>query len=390
LEKILNAITEKVPEFAISPDSGPASAADPSIEETLCQIRAIASRDLAPIVRQIDANGLYPEAVMRAFGQAGAYQRHLPRGKGTDLNASIAAMTIAGEHCLSTAFCMWCQGALGWYVFNSDNAAIKEELGEGLASGALLGGTGLSNPMKTFFGIEKMNLKGKPVDGGYRISGRLPWVSNLGPGHLMAVVFEIPEQNDKRVMAVVEFDAEGVVANENDSFVALGGTRTYGLFFKDVLVAKTRVLADPIDDYLKRIRAGFILLQSGMAFGMTRSCIDLMLKMRQPLGHVNQYLDVQPEALDAQLQALQTKITELAATPYDDSKDYFIEVVRARLHAGELAVQAAHHAMLHSGARGYVSNGVAQRRLREAYFCAIVTPATKQLRKMLSDLGATP
>ncbi len=40
---------------------------------------------------------------------------------------------------------------------------------------------------------------------------------------------------------------------------------------------------------------------------------------------------------------------------------------------------------LHQGARGYVSTGAAQRRLREAYFVAIVTPATKHLRKMLAD-----
>jgi len=42
--------------------------------------------------------------------------------------------------------------------------------------------------------------------------------------------------------------------------------------------------------------------------------------------------------------------------------------------------------MLHCGARGYVSTGAAQRRLREAYFVPIVTPATKQLRKMLADM----
>jgi alkylation response protein AidB-like acyl-CoA dehydrogenase len=69
-------------------------------------------------------------------------------------------------------------------------------------------------------------------------------------------------------------------------------------------------------------------------------------------------------------------------------------VVEARLAAGEAAVQAAHYAMLHQGAKGYTSSGVAQRRLREAYFVAIVTPATKQLRKMLADMstraGADP
>ena len=361
-----------------------------TVDEMLALMRTIASRELAPIVRKIDADGLYPEDVMRSFGQAGAYERHLPNGTAPDLQASIQGMTIAGEHCLSTAFCMWCQSALAWYVYNSGNEALKQSIGGRLASGELLGGTGLSNPMKAFFGIEAMSLKGRPVAGGYQIDGRLPWVSNIGPGHMLAVVFEVPEQDNKRVMAVVEFDANGIKANESDSFVALGGTRTYGMFFRNVFVSDERVLADPIDDYLKKIRAGFILLQSGMAFGMIRSCADLMLKMRRPLGHVNQYLEVQPEELFEQLDAMEATVATLAQTPYDDSKEYFIEVIRARLHAGELAVQSAHHAMLHSGARGYVTTGVAQRRLREAYFCAIVTPATKQLRKMLADLDAQP
>ena len=361
-----------------------------TVEEMLALMRTIASRELAPLVRKIDADGLYPESVMRSFGQAGAYERHLPDGSAPDLQASIQGMTIAGEYCLSTAFCMWCQSALAWYVYNSDNEALKQSIGASLASGELLGGTGLSNPMKAFFGIEAMSLKGRPVAGGYQIDGRLPWVSNIGPGHMLAVVFEVPEQDNKRVMAVVEFDAQGIKANESDSFVALGGTRTYGMFFKNVFISEERVLADPIDDYLKKIRAGFILLQSGMAFGMIRSCADLMLKMRKPLGHVNQYLEVQPEELFEQLDAMEASVAKLAETPYDDSREYFIAVIRARLHAGELAVQSAHHAMLHSGARGYVTTGVAQRRLREAYFCAIVTPATKQLRKMLADLDAQP
>ena len=355
----------------------------------LSSIREIASNQLAPLVRTIDADGVYPESVMRAFGDAGAYAQHLPTGDGPDIKTSIQAMGIAGEYCLSTAFCMWCQNAITWYVFNSPNTSLHQSLGIKLAGGKVLGGTGLSNPMKTFFGIEQLNLKGVPVSGGYAVSGRLPWVSNLGPGHQMAVVFEVPEQQNKRVMAIVPFDSPDLKAIETVDFVALGGTRTYGLNFKQVFVPAESVLADPIDDYLPKIRAGFILLQAGMAFGMIRSCADLMLKMRKPLGHINQYLDVQPEQILEELEQMETAVFSLTRTPFDPGKDYFIEVIRTRLQAGEAAVRSAHHAMLHSGARGYVGNGVAQRRLREAYFCAIVTPATKQLRKMLSDLGAT-
>ena len=61
-------------------------------------------------------------------------------------------------------------------------------------------------------------------------------------------------------------------------------------------------------------------------------------------------------------------------------------MIEARLVAGEASLTAAQAAMLHCGARGYVSTATAQRRLREAYFVAIVTPATKQLKKMLADM----
>ena len=58
---------------------------------------------------------------------------------------------------------------------------------------------------------------------------------------------------------------------------------------------------------------------------------------------------------------------------------------KTRTRIGEASVAAAHAAMLHCGARGYIKGNRAERRLREAYFVAIVTPATKQLRKMLAD-----
>src|SRR6202043_1465026 len=58
------------------------------------------------------------------------------------------------------------------------------------ASGKILGGTGVSNPMKSFFGIEKLKLMGRKVAGDHIVRGALPWVSNLGPGHFFGTIFE--------------------------------------------------------------------------------------------------------------------------------------------------------------------------------------------------------
>jgi alkylation response protein AidB-like acyl-CoA dehydrogenase len=348
-------------------------------------VRRIAARDLAPLVREIDA-GLYPENVLRSFGTAGAFSTHLPSGKGeADLSTAIAAMAAAGEHCLATAFCMWCQNALGWYVFTSNNAALKETVGRAAARGEALGGTGLSNPMKTFFGIETMRLKARRVGGGFEVRGALPWVSNLGPDHYFGAVFELEDAPRHFVMAVVPCASEGLRLVGDHKFVALDGTRTFGVQFRDVFIPDANVLADPIEPYLKRIRAGFVLLQAGMAIGLIRGCIDLMRQTKSSLGHVNKYLEMQPEDFEQKLKTLEATVELLAATPFEPDPSYWRQVIETRLAAGETSVAAAHWAMLHCGSRGYIATGAAQRRLREAYFVAIVTPATKQLRKMLAD-----
>ncbi len=352
-------------------------------------VRAAATRELPSLVQKIDVEGYYPESVMREFGRLGAYAHHLPgKSDAVDLVTSINAMAAAGEYCLSTSFCMWCQDALAWYIYASDNDTLKQSIGVQVANGEALGGTALSNPMKSFFGIEAMRLKGRRGDGGYVVKGLLPYVSNLGDDHYFGAIFEVEDGGSKRnVMAIVPCAAEGLSLAANTKFVALDGTRTFAVQMRDVVIPESWVIADPADDYVKRIRAGFVLLQAGMAFGLIRDCIKLMQQTRSSLGHVNKYLDVQPEPLAEQLVAMEAEVARLAATPFETGPGYWRAVIEARLVAGEASITAAHGAMLHCGARGYVQNGAAQRRLREAYFVAIVTPATKQLRKMLADMA---
>lgn len=356
----------------------------PAPSVMLTRVNAVASEKLSPLVREID-EGLYPEDIMRAFGEAGAYGVHVDHEM--DMGAAIQANARAAEECISTAFCMWCQNALAWYIASSENAALKVTLLPKVAAGDVLGGTGLSNPMKTFFGIEKMRLKGTRTDGGYIVRGALPWVSNVGEDGYFGIVFSV-EQDDgvKHVMAVARADQPGVKTALDHDFMSMAGTATRTVQFRDALIEDLFVLADPIDDYLKKIRPGFVLMQTGMALGMVRSSIKLMEQVRGQLGHVNKYLEKQPEHFQAELDALEAEIMELAKTPYDTSIAYFRRVVAARLAGGEASTEAAHFAMLHCGARGFVSKGAAQRRLRESYFIAVVTPATKQLRKMLAEL----
>jgi alkylation response protein AidB-like acyl-CoA dehydrogenase len=241
--------------------------------------------------------------------------------------------------------------------------------------------------MKSFFGIEKIRLKARRVDGGYVVRGALPYVSNLGRDHYFGAVFEYEEAPGRYLMAIVPCASTGVALSDSTKFVALDGTRTFSVQLRDVSIPVAYVLADPSDSFIKRIRAGFVLLQAGMGFGLIRGCIALMHRVKGPLGHVNKYLDVQPEHLAEQLCTMEAWVERLAATPFEPDQGYWRSVIEARLAVSEAATAAAHAAMLHCGARGYVANATAQRRLRESYFVAIVTPAIKQLKKMLADMA---
>jgi alkylation response protein AidB-like acyl-CoA dehydrogenase len=353
-------------------------------------IRAACARDLAPLVQKIDKEGFYPESVMRELGRLGAFSHHVPDcGDDINLGAAVDAMAAAGEYCLSTSFCMWCQDALAWYIFASQNQTLKHGIGRRAAQGDVLGGTALSNPMKSFFGIEQLRLKGKQSNGGYVVNGALPYVSNLGSDHYFGAIFEVDDDGGSKfpVMAIVPCAAEGVSLAANTKFLALDGTRTFSVQLRDALIPDAWIIADPAQDFVKRIRAGFVLLQAGMAFGLIRDCIKLIERTASRLGHVNKYLDEQPEQLAERLMAMEGEVARLCATPFETDTDYWRAVIKARLAAGEASVTAAHAAMLHCGASGYFANAKAQRRLREAYFVAIVTPATKQLRKMLADMA---
>jgi alkylation response protein AidB-like acyl-CoA dehydrogenase len=365
-----------------------AETAIPGPSDVLERVQQLAGASLPGLVLKIDQEGYYPEAVLRAFGEADAYRGPLAGlngGGAPDLRTAIEAMRIAGQYCLSTSFCVWCQDTLGWYLANTANAALRESLAPDVAAGRTLGGTGLSNAMKCFSGIEKVKLSGKRTVGGYRVTGVLPWVSNLGEGHYFGTIFEEAAQPGHYVMAVIDCSQEGVTLAPSGPFTALDGTRTFTVQVRDAFIPEAMILADPADGFVREIRAGFVLLQAGMAFGVIQACIDLMKRMREPLGHVNKHLEEQPEYFEEALAGLREAVFGLAETPLEADAGYWRTVLGGRLTAGELSVKAAHAAMLHCGARGYVINGEAQRRLREAYFIAIVTPATKQLRMMLAE-----
>lgn len=373
------------------------TAASPAIAETgdaltgealVAAVRALADGPLAELADDIDRRGIYPKSILQRLGELGALQAHIADGaRPADYGLAIRAMTEVSRVCGATGFMVWCHAVCGVYMEQSGNPAL---MGERLAlhnQGRTLGATGMSNPMKTFAGIETLLLHARKVPGGFAVSGTLPWVSNLGPDHYFGAVADV-EAAAGEIMFIVHCDAPGVELRNCPSFSAMEGTNTWAVRLTDYFVGEQDLIADPVRPFIGRIRAAFILLQTGMGLGVAQGAIDSMWQVERQLGHVNEFLEDRPDELQAELDDLTARIMGLALTPYGAEREFLIDVLDARAHASELALRAAQSALLHQGARGYLMTSVVQRRVRESHFVAIVTPALKHLRKEIARLSA--
>lgn len=367
------------------------AAAPASREEMLSRVAAIAETDVKALAPIVDREGLYPAETMRKLGQAGAFAQHLSgHGYSTEqrLLDTIEAMAVAGRYCGCTSFLMWLQNAFGWYLEASENTALRAKLQSEIAQGTLFGTSGMSNPVKSMDGIEKFKLRGRRVAGGYEVSGTLPYVSNLGDGHYMGTAFELADDPTHRVMAVLHINGEDVKIAQHAHFIALEGSGTYAVLVKKHFVPDDMILADPIPPYVKRIKPAFFLMQAGIALGQIQAHVDIMRDADKTLGHVNRYLPDRPEFFEDEMAKMTEVVAKLVETPLDPDPAYLKKVFEARLYAGEMTMRAANSALMHVGARGYIAGSDADRRFRESVFVAIVTPATKHLRKAIADLEA--
>jgi alkylation response protein AidB-like acyl-CoA dehydrogenase len=108
------------------------------------------------------------------LGQRGYYGQGEPHSPAVTLQLIERISSVCG----STAFCVWCHTNAIHFIRFGDNVSLKQLLLPSLEDDRLLGGTGLSNAMEYYAGLEPLRLKAERVAEGYALNGVLPYVSN--------------------------------------------------------------------------------------------------------------------------------------------------------------------------------------------------------------------
>lgn len=359
-----------------------------SAQTLLEPIKAHIKQSLVPLVEDIDQKGVYPREFMHQLGALGGFAAAISTengGLGLTLAEQIAVTSAVSASCGSTAFVVWCQSVSAWYLQRAANEGVRQRYLNKVAKGELLCGTGMSNAVKHLAGIERIHLKAQRTDNGYSIKGVLPWVSNLQHGNLIIAAAALDDS--QYVMFAVPLDSKNLELHNCPDFSGMQGTATYNVRFHGVQLDNDHILAHPkqFGDYLASIKPGFVLSQIGMGAGIIQTSIQSIEQTNKTHNHVNQFLDDQGVELQQELDALLAEVQRLVPQIHANTVNC-LEVLKARALASELSLRTVNSEALHAGARGYLMRHGAQRRLREALFVAIVTPALKHLRKEISAL----
>jgi alkylation response protein AidB-like acyl-CoA dehydrogenase len=341
---------------------------------------------LADHAESLDADNADASRVLPALAVAGRFRIGVPAtqgGDGGDARDAIAAIAAVAEESLTAAFVFWGQRTFIEYLLQSPNAALRERLLPALLAGERAGATGLSNAMKFLSGIEQLQVDAAVKGDGWRLDGKLAWVTNLRPqGFVVAAAVSHGPGAAPSIMAL-DSGAAGVRRNADLDLIALRGSNTASLAFERVAAGAGDVISADALTWLPRVRPAFLGMQCGLSIGLARAS----------LRHAAQWSSRPQQA--GSIAALREELDARAAALLDGVHDgRFVvaapELFRLRIALADLVQQALSLELQAKGGRAYLTgaqDGFA-RRWRESAFIPVITPSVAQLQAALAPAHA--
>lgn len=306
-------------------------------------------------------------------------------GTGGTIGDAIDSVADVAEHSFAAAFVLWGQRTFIEYLLQSPNQGLQERLLPALLSGSLAGATGLSNAMKYLSAIEPLQIRAAEVPGeghanAWRVTGALPWITNLRKQGFVAAAAADHESGGPPSIFAIAHDAPGVTRSDDLDLIGLRGTNTAALEMTETLLSDDDRITDDAPAWLVRVRPSFLGLQCGMSLGLAR----------RSLAGTNEGGPGARAAVADEVAALTEQLNTLAARLKSGvAQGEFVQtparLFELRIALADVVHDAATLEVQTGGGRGYLRglSGVA-RRQREAAFVPIVTPSLVQLKNQLA------
>jgi alkylation response protein AidB-like acyl-CoA dehydrogenase len=326
----------------------------------------------------LDRGGQQSRRSFPALGAAGLLGVGAPRNTDGRLPEMADVIRLISGECMSTGFSLWAHRMTLEYLLTAAtpfSLAAAQPLLEGAAPGV----TGMAAAFKEAAGCGTVELTATEVSGGYEVSGPIRWASNLYADATM--VTAVRTDGGERLIVAVPLATPGVVVGDHFDLLALGSTASSNVNLRGAYVPGEQVLSRDFDGFLQTVRPTFLVLQSAMCLGLTKTAVQ---QSRLGLTGVNSVFAEEVDAISERLAATEATLARLAAAVGGPTPPSKRELLSLRLDAAQLSSAGADLEIRTAGGKGYASGTSASRRYREAAFIPVQSPSEAQLRWELS------
>lgn len=320
----------------------------------------------------VDFREAAPFLAQHLLGDAAGTEAH----PNHDLERVVGTLASVAWFDMGSAFSLWSQQmVLEFLAMAPAGAACRAEALPALRAGIRIGTSAMAGPMAHFVSGVPLPLRATPNgDGGYHISGSVPWASNLAAPHSV-VVSVAAREGDEPLVFATPVERDGVTIGAFSTLVGMQGTRSASLSFDEVSISRDWVISEEFGSFIAAVRPIFLLLQAAYCWGLAaRSVVESEAALRG-VGEV-----FRPEVAMARARVEKQASELLAAARGRCAGTAIPHLLDLRIEAARLATECTSLESRVVGGRSYVANCETARRLREALFLPIQAPTEGQLR----------
>ena len=363
-------------------------------------IRDFARRSIAPMARELEQSGRYPDEIVAEMKTMGLFGMLVPEAYGGIALDAVSYSIVFEE--LSRAW-MGIAGILGTHSMACRIIAIDgtEEQRRawlpGMASGELRSGLALTEP-GAGSDLQSITTTARREGDHYVINGGKTWITNARRARVLPVLVKTDAAAEPRhrgmSLLLVESETPGFSVGNDIPKLGYRGPESSEIFFVDCRVPVENLIGGSeglgLRQALSALEFGRCNI-AGRAVGVAQAALDMALKYakeRHAFGHPIadfQAIQLKLAATATEIQAARL-LTRWAAAKLDSGQRADLETGMAKFFASEVALRATLESMRIHGGYGYSAELEVERLYRDAPLMAIGEGTNEILQTVIAKL----
>lgn len=363
-------------------------------------IREFAGRSIAPVARELEQSGRYPDDIAAEMKTMGLFGMLVPEAYG-GIGLDAVSYSIVFEE-LSKAW-MGVAGILGTHSIACRIIAIngteeqKRRWLPGMAAGELRSGIALTEP-SAGSDLQSITTTARRVNDHYVINGAKTWITNARRAKVLPVLVKTDASANPRhrgmSLLLVESGTPGFSVGSDIPKLGYRGPESSEIFLLDCKVPAENLVGGAeglgLQQALSALEFGRCNV-AGRAVGVAQAALDMAMryaKERHAFGHPIadfQAIQLKLASTATEIQAARL-LTRWAAAKLDSGQRADLETGMAKYFASEVALRATLESMRIHGGYGYSAELEVERLYRDAPLMAIGEGTNEILQTVIAKL----